>query len=276
MSEFWRIFLLLTAGGTIGGLLYWTSIYLSSGNAAAINQSATWRPTALFCAANAFMGIGGAWAALLAMFWARRAPLGSSTPELLQLIAVFIVAGYAGNRILPAVAAGVTQQLLASATETALTAARSANRSRVITEAIAYLSPGAVPTEHQTASVIASLQSELHRSPASKDVALLLARTFAERRDDNQGAIAALQSFIAARRAVHRNDDEEIAAASWELASYFEAAFAKTGDTKLRENAIAALAECLRIEPAYRSSLANAPALKGLLDDTAAKSLLQP
>ena len=274
MSDFWRVFLLLTAGGTIGGLLFWTSTYLSSINMPLGAPSNKWSPTALFCFANAFMGVGGAWAALLAMFWARRVPLGRTPTDLLELLATSIIAGYASNRIMPAVASGMTQQLLESATATAVSAAQSANRSRVLSEALAYLAPGASQTSNQTTHIIALLQAELKQSPESTESAILLARTLAERKKDSSSAINALKASTAANPSRTQSDDEAIATAFWNLAIYLEAEFQKTAQPQARQDAISALIEALRLAPSYRTNLAQEPALTGLRNDPSAKPLL--
>ncbi len=273
MFELWRIFLLLDVGGVIGGLLYWTSSYLSSINAPLGVPSNKWRPTWLFCVANAFMGVGGAWAALLAMFWARRAPLGRSPTDLLELLATSIVAGYAGNRILPVVAAGITQQLLESATVTAVAAAQSAKGSRVLTEAMTYLAPGALQSDVQTASIVTALQEELRQSPESADTAVLLARVLAERKQDGAGAIAMLKSFVQARLEAG-TEVKKMATVFWNLASYFEAAFARAKQQHARANAIAAMSEAVRLDPSLRERLTSEPGFSSLCEDPAARVFL--
>jgi tetratricopeptide (TPR) repeat protein len=274
MFDFWRVVLLLTSGGVIGGLLYWASVYLSNADKAGNASSNEWKASVPFCLANAFMGIGGAWAALLAMLWAKRAPLGSATEDLLELLATSIVAGYAGNRILPVVADRLTKELLESTARKVTTAAKSANRSRVISEVLAYLDLRGSQTEHQTKNFIALLQAELKQNPEFREAAILQARVFAELKKDNRRAISILQDFIASKRRAGKEDDENVGDAFWNLANYFEEEFRLTGEPKDRQEAISALRESLRILPNYRSNYLEDEDFKELRDDPEAKSCL--
>ena len=158
MSDFWRVFFLLTAGGVIGGLLYRTSIFLSTTHKITQNPLSDEQSTISFSIANAFMGIGGAWVVLLVLLLTKRAPLGLETDQLLELFATAMVAGYTGNRIFLAGAGKLTKELFESTAKKVNNAEKSANRSRVISEVLAYLDQGGNQTGHQTRNFVAALQ----------------------------------------------------------------------------------------------------------------------
>jgi hypothetical protein len=275
MVEMWRVILLLNVGGAIGGLLYWTSTYLSNVNVPAGVASNKWKPGVLFCLANAFMGVGGAWAALLTMFWARRVPLGRAPGDLIEFLATSIIAGYAGSRILPAVAAGMTQQLLESATATALAAAQSANRSRVLTQAMVYLAPGSPHSDAQTAHVLSELKEEHKAAPDSAKTTALLARVMAECLQDRSGAMDLLRTFAASKQRTEA-ELKTIATTFWDLALSFERQFQTSSQPEAREQAIAAASEAVTLDPSSRSSFAAEPAFHALREDAAAKAILSP
>jgi hypothetical protein len=281
--EFWRTVALIDVGGIVGGSLYWTSAYLShvvrSPDDASIDQwSGSWQ----FWLANAFTGVGGAWAVLLAMLWASRAPLGSDAKEMLELIGTAIVAGYAGNRVLPAVADRLLKELIENATKTTMAAAKSAKtqadsakQSRMVSEILAYLDSKGNQTDHQTDDYIAQLRATLSLDPTFRSAAILLARILDESKKDTAGAIEVLTAFIDAKSKAGGKDDSDVADAYWNLANYYEEEFKAGGgeDTSLRKKAIDSLQVSLKILPAYSESLKADPDFQDLLADPASKSL---
>lgn len=284
--------LVLSVGGFVGGLLYWTSLFLAGSVNRRQDQTeeAAWNSGPLFCLANVFTGIGGAWAAALAMLWAHRAPIGPDPEALLELLATSIIAGYAGNRLLPAVAERLTSELLKKSAEAAKinaaaakldaeaakTEAEAATRSRLIAEGLAYLDVKGSQTQHQTDSFIIRLDSELRREPQFRQAAILLARMYAESRGDVAKAVTVLEDFIAARRQSVAMDDSNVADAYWNLGNYYEIQFAASDrkDRSLRLKAIGSLAESFRILPSYQSNLMQDPDFQDLIMDPDAKRLL--
>ena len=274
MSDFWRVFILLTAGGVIGGLLYRTSIFLSIANKITKNPLSNEQSSLSFSFANAFMGIGGAWVVLLCLLLTKRAPLGLETDQLLELFATSLVAGYTGNRIFLAGAGKLTKELFESTAKKVNTAQRSAHRSQIISETLAYLDQGGNQTSHQTRNFVALLQAELKRDPEFREIAILLARTLAELKGDRRSAIYVLQGFIATKRRSGKEDDENVADAFWNLANYFEEDFKLTGERDSRIEAISAMGESLRILPDYRANYIEDGDFKDLRNDAKAKKLL--
>ena len=274
MSDFWRVFFLLTAGGVIGGLLYRTSIFLSTTHKITQNPLSDEQSTVSFSIANAFMGIGGAWVVLLVLLLTKRAPLGLETDQLLELFATAMVAGYTGNRIFLAGAGKLTKELFESTAKKVNNAEKSANRSRVISEVLAYLDQGGNQTGHQTRNFVAALQAQLKLNPEFREIAILLARVLAELKNDKRSAIYVLQGFIATKRRSGKEDDENVADAFWNLANYFEEDFKKTGDRDSRQEAISAMGESLRILPDYRANYIEDGDFKDLRNDAKAKKLL--
>jgi len=220
------------------------------------------------------MGIGGAWVVLLVLLLTKRAPLGLETDQLLELFATAMVAGYTGNRIFLAGAGKLTKELFESTAKKVNNAEKSANRSRVISEVLAYLDQGGNQTGHQTRNFVAALQAQLKLNPEFREIAILLARVLAELKNDKRSAIYVLQGFIATKRRSGKEDDENVADAFWNLANYFEEDFKKTGDRDSRQEAISAMGESLRILPDYRANYIEDGDFKDLRNDAKAKKLL--
>ncbi|HEY5329128.1 MAG TPA: hypothetical protein VIJ79_04525 [Acidobacteriaceae bacterium] len=281
---FWLVVFEVSIGGAVGGLLYWTSGFLTSAQPVAkADAPPSWKGDPSFCLASVFTGLGGAWAALLATLWANRAPLDLNTKDMLELLATSIIAGYAGNRLLPAVAERLTSELLKrtaantqASAESAKVEADSARRSRMISEVLAYLDSKGNQTDHQTDAYVAQLQEELRQDPQFRQAALLLARMYAEAKNDYSTGIDVLQAFIDAKRRGGAKDDSNVADALWNMANYFECEFKTGGKTNrlLRQKAIEALAGSLRILPSYRNSLMDDDDFKELIADPEAKVLL--
>jgi hypothetical protein len=284
-SDFWRVILLVTVGGSIGGSLYWTSGYLSKvskGHADGANDS--WNASFWFWMANAFTGIGGAWAALLASLWAKRAPLGSTLEDTLELLATCIVAGYAGNRVLPAVADRLTKDLLEKTLQKTKAAAAEAQQSEVeakkssdeaviarkIAEINAYLASNAPATLRETTANIETLVGILQTTPTRRAAAFALAWLY-WKIEQRVAAIEVLRSFVAAKEANKTANDKDTADAYWNLAWYYEEEFTTSGQRSNRDAAVDCMAESLRIKPEYRKDLDDADEFSGVRTDLDAR-----
>jgi hypothetical protein len=309
VSDFWRCVLGVSVGGAIGGLLYWTSGYLTAvppQDAAEEVDDQEKKPEdeskpvlspGWLGAANAFTGFGGAWAVALAMLWAKRMPVERTLLDELELLGTSIVAGYAGTKLLPMIADRLTKEFVeksakdaqkaaneavsgakqvAAAVVHVASAATDAKTSRLITEAIAYLDSSGNQTEHQTADYVARLQDVLSRQPTLRQAAVLLGRMYAQLMRDNQKAIGVMREFLAAKKKAGE-EDEHVADAYWNLANYMEFEYAKSGskDPALRTGAIDALAESIRIAPGYKADYLKDDDFEKLREDPEAKKRLE-
>jgi hypothetical protein len=306
MSDYWRIVLVVSVGGMLGGLLYWTADYLhaimpkaSSAGKDGVQSNAgearynpalpVYRWSFWLCAANAFTGAGGAWAAALAMLWARRMPVDKAPLEdQLLLLATSVLAGYAGNQLLPAMAARLTKELLERKTaeiqqaaavavkadaNTELNAA-SAARSQLTSEVYTYLDVKGSQSDHQTLAYIDRLKAELQRNPTNRKAAVLLGRLYAELEDNATDAAEVLEHFIRNKTAGGQTADTDVADTSWNLANYYEALFAKTGDRKWRTAAIEAVARAVEIAPGYLQNLKDDSDFESFRNDPEARKRL--
>lgn len=290
-NDFWRVVLLVSIGGACGGVVYLSSIYLSSidgvSRSGRNNFSISW-----FFLANVATGIGGAWAALLAMFWAHRAPLDVALSQTLELLSTSILAGYAGNKLLPAVAERLTSELLKKSVETAQTSAESAKTSEqttkvladstllsmLITESVAYLEKDSSRTAAKTNEFIGKLEEELSRNPRFRQAAILLARMYAEAKDQTGEAIAVMDRFIDAKRTKNPKDDDDVADALWNKANYLEQLYKASvpHNVDLRQRAIRCLQESIKIHPTYIERLQEDEDFDDLRSDPLAVGFHKP
>jgi hypothetical protein len=308
VSDYWRIVLAVSLGGMLGGLLYWTADYLhavrpetpppgpdgagpKAGEAKPWNfpGNAEYRWNFWFCIANAFTGVGGAWAAALAMLWAKRMPVNKAPLEdQLLLLGTSIIAGYAGNRLLPAVAERLTKELLDRKTEEAKKAAAvavkvgksteldaaSAARSELTSEVYTYLDVKGSQSAHQTLEYRDKLKAELKRNPENRKAAVLLARLYAELQNQEASATEVLEEFIRNKTADGQKPDTDVADTSWNLANYYEELFAKTGDPKLRLASIEAVVRAVAIAPGYLRNVKEDPDFESFRNDPEARKRL--
>jgi hypothetical protein len=102
--QFWLTIALTGIPGVLGGLTNGVSIYLK----AIYEEKDKWPPSGhlsagAFFSSQGVTGFGGAIAALLVALWAKRFP-DENAIGMLELAATGFVAGYIGNRLLPAIA----------------------------------------------------------------------------------------------------------------------------------------------------------------------------
>lgn len=268
-----RVVVLVTVGGGIGGLLYWTSLYLSSANAE--NPAGRAFPkTRAFCFAQTFMGAGGAWALLLAMLWGKRAPLNDNIEDALQMFAGSLVAGFAGSKLLPMVADQLTKQFLKDVQKNAAKSADRAARSELTSEVYTYLAPNGSQTVHQTKSYITQLRARLKQEPRDRKAAILLARVLSELQNDPKKSIDVLKSFIKAKLVKNASPDGDVADAYWNIANYAEQLYGVTKLREHREAAIQALYESTKTAPGYLDNLRADPDFADLRQDVETKKKL--
>lgn len=275
MLEFARVATSVCLGGGLGGFLYWTALYISA--ASSVEDTAKIFPrTPSFCAAQVFTGMGGAWAVLLATIWGKRACLAATLEEELELLAMSLVAGYAGNRLLPLVADQLTKQIVKDAERRTAKSAMQAQRSELTAEVFAYLDVRGSQSAHQTLAYEKKLRAELKKDGCNRKAGILLARLYAELQKSREKAIKVLDGFIKAKLAGGAKPDSDVADAYWNIGNYYEEGFQEGGkaDLALRTKAIEALGRSIAIVPGYLQTLEADEDFKALRESSEAKNAL--
>jgi hypothetical protein len=306
-EQYWLIVVCVTIGGAIGGLLYWTAGYIAvpktgataDGKPMAEALSAGFRSGWRFAAANVFTGTGGAWAVVLAMLWAKRAPVDAVLTDRLELLATSMIAGYAGNRVLPAVAERLTKDLLNKAIKKTTEAAESAKDSQAkakqsqneakhslddakkagkIAEINAYIARDDKHTLKASLGYIETVASMLHEDPTYRPAAFALASL----QWDLQGADAAvkvLNEFIEAKHKAGSGSDKDVADAYWNIAWYYWDAYNAIPDGEeknetQKNESVKAMLQSLKLKPEYKQALNDDEGFTELREDTSIKAAL--
>ncbi len=299
LGQYWLIVLSVTAGGLLGGLLYWTSIYLAgpfSGNSEQPMKpgeplASAFRTGASFCAANAFTGAGGAWAVLLAMIWAKRAPVDPNLLDRLALLGTSVIAGYAGNRVLPLVAERLTKELLDKAVAKTKENAESAKRSQSeakkslddtkragkIAEINAYIARGGKGSKRISSSYMSTITSILKDDPTYKPAALALA-SLHWYLGDTDTSLKVLTDFAEAAEAAGGVSNKDLADVYWNIGWYHLDSYDKKADkadeTEL-DNAATAIARSVTLMPTYKKDVTGDEAFAKLLTRANLKAALE-
>ena len=275
MSDGFRVATLVCLGGMFGGLLYWTSLFIGSVSSPE-DRTKSFLPTKLFCVEQLFTGMGGAWTVLLATLCGKRASTAATLEDELQLFAGSIVAGYAGNRLLPLVADQLTRQLLKDAERNTARNALKAQQSELTSEVYTYLDLGGSQSSHQTEKYEKKLKAEIKRDPTNRKAVILLARLYAELQKLPNKAIEVLEAFVKSKLAGGKRADGDVADVYWNIANYYEELF-KTGggsDRKLRDAAIDAVVHSIEVMPGYLEILRDDADFAELRDDPETKKKL--
>lgn len=284
-AEFWLTIALTAVPGMLGGITNGVSMFLKQVKA----EPKDWPPNGnlsvpAFFLAQALSGVGGALAALLATLWANRFPEASQFFEakaLLTLLTTSYVAGYVANRLLPAIAESLYEQVskLAErarktseqaeeakkagdeASERASSAEANANKAvELATEMVrasGYLAAKDFSQPIATLTLVAKLAELMHSFPTNRTLNILLARLYAEAARDHESAIAVLTAFVEAKKRIGEDGDVHTADACWNLANYYEEKFKTLRDASLRIKAIECLTESMKRMPSYYMDLMN-------------------
>jgi hypothetical protein len=288
-GQYWLIVFCVTAGGLFGGLLNWTAGYLSSASPV-VDGTASQPPTIFrkgisFLVANLYTGAGGAWGVLLAMLWAKRAPVDAVLTDRLELLATSIIAGYAGNRVLPLIADRLTKELIEKAVEKTQANADSAEASRKSakeSEKMAQSSLTAAQRAAKIAEINAYIARENKHSPGDSqryihDLEVMLnddpyfrSASFALAAlkwdlGDVDAALKVLTDFITAKNQVNAGGGHDTADAYWNIAWYCEEDSKKTGDAERHQQAVQAMVKSIAIDDPGFAHLRAAAEIKRAL-----------
>ncbi len=262
LSQFWLTLALVGIPGVLGGLTNGISIFLRPENEdGGKSPSGETLPKRSYYLAYAVTGLGGSLAALLVILWAQRFPKGAfSLEDLLTLTCTGFVAGYIANKLLPAIANSFYKKLTDLSEQQAELAKKSeqgignaVSLSTELTRAKDYLASGSF-VAGQTEKLIASLSSLVKTYPTNRPLNILLSRTWDEASKNRRKALDVLEAFIKAKLDAQEKD-EDLAAAYWNCANYFEADFKETNQPIARTQAIEALRKTLECSPSYLNQL---------------------
>lgn len=273
--QFWLTLALVGIPGVLGGLTNGISIFLKPADAEAGHL-----PKRSYYLAYGITGFGGSLAALLAILWNGKFPNPLvHLEDFLTLACTGFVSGYIANKLLPAIADKLQKQL----TEVQQTQAELAKKSEQdignavslsteLTRAKDYLASRTFITG-QTEKLIASLSDLAKVYPTNRTLNILLSRTWAEASKNREKALDVLNSFISAKLKADESD-EDLAAAYWNAANYYEFDFKKTKNPELRAKAVEALRKALEISASYKEELDVDKDFKDLRESPEGKRLL--
>jgi len=281
-AQFWIVLAFVGVPGVMGGLVYAVSVFLKATDV----PREEWRPTGnltslyFFCA-QGLTGFGGAVAALLVMLWANRVPQPLDLDKMLTLACTGFVSGYVANRLLPAVAESLysqfkklaqqNEELFKRTEENGAKIRDAVNLSTALTRAKDYLSGGSFVVE-QTSKLLEELSSLAEIYPTNRTLNILLARTWYRAAGAFDQGVSSLQRYIKAKENA-KEVDVDMAAAYWNLASYFEEKFEAVGES-WRDKAVDAMRRALQIAPSFASELRTDKDFRGLLASEGGRKLL--
>jgi hypothetical protein len=253
--QFTIIVLLTGIPGVLGGLTKALSPWISQQNqSAGAADSISWR-TLL---ANAITGFGGSMAAVLVTLWARRFPVFPYDVEgFLTLFSMGYIAGYAANKLLPAVADSLADKLaqvakeqrdLAEKTQSSIDAAT--HLSTQLTRTYDYLQK-AFFIEEETKGLIQSLSELVRLHPTHRTLNILLGRLWDEAARDWKKALEIMQAFITNKLQLDQKD-ADLATAYWNAANYLVEGFQASKQPALLSQALEAMRQSILCAPEYR------------------------
>jgi hypothetical protein len=246
--------------GILGGLTKAVSPYLNSERAA--GEKAKPQPWQVYFA-NAVTGFGGAMSAVLVTLWAKRFPKFPLDVEAyLLLFTTGYIAGYIANKLLPAIADQVYDQLTKLKKEQQEIAKQaktdtqnSTNLSTQLTRAYDYLERKLFFPD-ETKSLIQSLTELVAIYPDNRLLNILLGRLWDEAAHNRTMALEAMRRFIGVKLGMGQKDDD-LATAYWNAANYLEDEFKVSKAPELRSQAIEAVRNAIACAEHYRDVYLN-------------------
>jgi hypothetical protein len=273
--QFWLTLALVGIPGVLGGLTNGISIFLKPAD-----TEAGKRPKTSYYLAFGITGFGGSLAALLVILLDGKLPIPiTDLKNLLIIVCTGYVSGYIANKLLPAIAESLNKKLIQLTEQQAELAKKSeqdignaVSLSTELTRAKDYLASRTFITG-QTEKLIASLSDLAKVYPTNRTLNILLSRTWAEASKNREKALEVLDNFISAKLKADESD-EDLAAAYWNAANYYEFDFKKTKNPELRAKALEALRKALEISASYKEELDRDKDFKDLRESPEGKRLL--
>lgn len=227
----------------------------------ATNGSPTW----VYLVTQALIGTAGAMAAIFAFLTVGKTVGSSQQTDVLFSGAIFymaslsVVAGFIGNRLLPAVGLQLLQKQVARAQNKATDAEQKAeeaakksdaavditNMNRDVVAALGMLKM-AVPPGY-TEQIIKSLEGHIKTFPLDRALHIVLGRLYAEKLKDPAKAISLLEKFVATRKTTGEKPNDDIAAALFNISCYYSVLYTDQRKEEHLQQVLTDLSESLTI-----------------------------
>jgi hypothetical protein len=270
--------IVIFAGGT-GGIVSAIGALVEGGVERGDYIAARGVPVRYFILGRCVVGIGGAVAVLLAALSVNKFT-GSSDIDLLALTALCFVAGSIGYRLLPIVAAQLERRLgeVEKKAERADKTAKEGSDQAAVTSNV-LIALQVLDRKEELAAVVNQTISQLDalssQFPQERALHIVLARLYAEKKQDYDNAIAVLRKFIKSKGS---QKDKDVADAGFNIACYISLKLATetSGEARaeLEADGIATLAETLRITPGSLNDARSDPDLAALRETESGRKLL--
>ncbi|HXE65297.1 MAG TPA: hypothetical protein VN519_17255 [Bryobacteraceae bacterium] len=279
--HYWNGLEIVIIAGGLGGLVSAIGALVEGGMEKGYYVAARGVPVWVFIFGRCVVGIGGATAIILAALSVNKFT-GSSDVDLLALTALCFVAGSIGYRLLPIVAAQLEKRLgeVEKKAERADKAAKEGSDQAAVTSNVLIALQLLDRKEELSAVVdqtISRLEALAQQFPQERALHIVLARLYAEKKQDYGSAIAVLRRFLKGKG---RQKDKDVSDVEFNIACYLSLTLAKeTSETKrsdLERQSIEALAECLRIVPGSLNDARTDPDLAALRNTAGGRKLLFP
>lgn len=265
--------------GSLGGLVSAIGALIEGGVEKGHYIAARGVPVWLFLFGRCVVGIGGATAVILAALSVNKFT-GSTDIDLLALTALCFVAGSIGYRLLPIVAAQLERRLgeVEKKAERADKAAKQGSDLASVTSNVLIALQVLDRKEELTGVVeqtVTQLETLSHQFPQERALHIVLARLYAEKKQDYDAAIAVLRRFLKSKGS---QKDKDVADVEFNIACYASLQLAKetreNKRTELEKEGVEALTESLRILPGNRNDAKTDPDLAALRETESAQKLL--
>jgi hypothetical protein len=277
--HYWNGLEIIIFAGGLGGLVSAIGALIEGGKENDHYVATRGVPVSFFVFGRCVVGIGGAAAVILAALSVNKFT-GSSDIDLLAVTALCFVAGSIGYRLLPMVAAQLEKRLgeVEKKAEQADKTAKQGSGQAAVTSNVLIALQVLDRKEELSAVVnqtISQLETLSQQFPQERSLHIVLARLYAEKKQDHNDAIAVLRRFVKAKGA---QKDKDVSDAQFNIACYISSKLAnETGETKrseLEKEGVEALTESLRIVPGSLNDARTDPDLAALRDTATGRKLL--
>jgi tetratricopeptide (TPR) repeat protein len=279
---YWQVLTLVVLSGLGGGFISAVASLLQLGKTDKGYEAAKGMSLPVFVWGRGVLGIGGAFAVMLAIISASRYKDEATASNLLFLTSVCLVAGFVGERLLTAVARRVEDQIAAVDKKVDEKTEETQQYVKVQSNILAALQSLSTRNYEPTtiSQHIKDLESGRQQPQFRLDRTLniVLARLYADGRQDYDKAIAVLKEFIQ-EKTKQAPADVNVADAYFNIACYLVRKIKATpsGDTAdLRKQALEALAQSVRITPQNAQDAPHDEDLEFFLGDPDFKKIAGP
>ncbi len=277
--HYWNGLEIVIIAGGLGGLVSAIGAVIEGGREKDQYVATRGVPVPFFIFGRCVVGVGGATAIILAALSVNKFT-GSTDIDLLALTALCFVAGSIGYRLLPIVAAQLEKRLgeVEKKAEQADQAAKQGSSQAAVTSNVLIALQVLDRKEELSAVVdqaITQLETLSQQFPQERALHIVLARLYAEKKQDYDSAITVLRRFLKGKGI---QKDKDVSDAEFNIACYISFKLAKekseTKRSELEKEGLEALAESLRIVPGSLNDARTDPDLTALRETAGGRKLL--